>query len=200
MNPITDEYGITEWRTNGKLHRIDGPAVIYPDKNYSWFIEGEMIRSADVYQQKAGLTDEQMTFLILTYGSPTVIYPIINPIDGAYEWHDKHGQLHRDDGPARLLPHIEEWYQHGELHRDYAPAVIVEFSGAEHWYQHGKRHRIDGPASTSLFDNNEWCIRGELICSIEIFQRKAGLSDKKMARLLRKYSGLYYGDVIPLTK
>ena len=45
------------------------------------------------------------------------------------EWH-KHGQLHRENGPA-----YESYYPTGQL------------ADAE-WYLDGKRHREDGPAVT----------------------------------------------------
>ena len=43
--------------------------------------------------------------------------------DGVMEWRDAQGRLHRDDGPARVLPSgREEWYRHGLLHREDGPA------------------------------------------------------------------------------
>lgn len=37
--------GVTEWRDDkGTLHRVGGPAAIYPDGRRIWFIEGKKVR------------------------------------------------------------------------------------------------------------------------------------------------------------
>jgi len=88
--------------------------------------------------------------------------------DGAIEWRDEEGKLHRVGGPARVFPSgREEWFRHGHLHRADGPAVLhangsvkyyvdgvrhreggpacVYVNGTEKWYREGKRHRADGP-------------------------------------------------------
>ncbi len=57
------------------------------------------------------------------------------------------GQLHRDDGPSRIVEGgVELWYQHGNSHRDDGgPAVIWE-DGTQIWMQDGKIHNENGPA------------------------------------------------------
>src|SRR3712207_8996311 len=58
----------------------------------------------------------------------------------------RHGNLHRDDGPAVLHANgSEKWYVDGVRHREGAPACVY-VNGTEKWYRHGKRHRDDGPA------------------------------------------------------
>ena len=69
--------GYQEWSIDGKLHRVNGPAVIY--KNYidygrvrrEWWYEGQRHR----------------------IGGPALI-------DGDYKEWWVHGEMHRDDGPA----------------------------------------------------------------------------------------------------
>jgi hypothetical protein len=39
-----DDFGIMRWFSNGILHRIEGPAVIYPDGEQSWYINGKLHR------------------------------------------------------------------------------------------------------------------------------------------------------------
>lgn len=71
-------------------------------------------------------------------------------IDGEVNmcWY-RHGLLHRDDGPAVVIPgHREMWFQNGLLHREDGPAVIFA-DGEEWWIQNELRHRADGPAMTS---------------------------------------------------
>lgn len=38
--PVTDSDGTQKWYQDGKLHRDDGPAVIYPDGTQYWYQNG----------------------------------------------------------------------------------------------------------------------------------------------------------------
>ena len=59
-------------------------------------------------------------------------------LDRDISWHNKQGELHRDDGPAKIWSNgTQEWYQHGELHREDGPAR-EEPDGTQHWYWHGQ--------------------------------------------------------------
>lgn len=51
------------------LHRIDGPAVLHHDDSTSWFVNGTEYHSNKEYQKATRLTDEEMTLIILKYGS-----------------------------------------------------------------------------------------------------------------------------------
>lgn len=61
------------WKFKGKFHRVDGPALIFPDREY-WYQNGVRHR-----------TD-----------GPSYIAK-----DGTKEW-CQYGKLHRDDGPALI--------------------------------------------------------------------------------------------------
>jgi hypothetical protein len=37
-----DAYGAKHWYFNKRLHRTDGPAIIYPDGARCWFINGNI--------------------------------------------------------------------------------------------------------------------------------------------------------------
>ncbi len=50
-------------------HRIDGPAVVYPDGDREWWIKGRSFVDNKSYQLAAGLSDEEMAVIILKYGS-----------------------------------------------------------------------------------------------------------------------------------
>lgn len=39
-----DNFGIKRWRLNTKLHRIDGPAIEYPNGSKEWYHNGRMHR------------------------------------------------------------------------------------------------------------------------------------------------------------
>jgi len=66
--------------------------------------------------------------------------------DGAVEWLDAQGRLHREDGPA-VEGHdgTLRWFDHGQLHRDGGPAVEWA-DGDREWFRYNERHREDGPA------------------------------------------------------
>ena len=85
--------------------------------------------------------------------------PQVNRL-GAKEWTDKHGQLHRVDGPAvEYADGGKSWWVNGRMHREDGPAV--EFAdGGEEWYFAGLRHREDGPAVTHADGREEWWKQG----------------------------------------
>ena len=41
----TFKDGLQEWRLNGRLHRTDGPAVIWSDGTQSWWVNGQLHRT-----------------------------------------------------------------------------------------------------------------------------------------------------------
>ena len=95
---IINSYGDKEWRLNGKLHREDGPAVIWSTGTQEWWVNGQRHR----------------------IDGPAVIWST-----GTQEWL-VNGQRHRIDGPALIWTEDdrEEWYINGKLHREDGPAVI----------------------------------------------------------------------------
>lgn len=60
--------GAEEWWINGKRHRIDGPAYIGNMGIRFWCLNGNIVDNRDTFQQLAGLTDEDMTVLMLRFG------------------------------------------------------------------------------------------------------------------------------------
>ena len=104
--------GIIRYRNSeGQLHRVHGPAVIYPDGTECWCQHGNRHR----------------------VDGPAVIYP-----DGTEYWY-QHGDRHRTDGPAVIYKDgAEYWFQDGLRHSTYGPAVIYA-DGLSFWYLHGDR-------------------------------------------------------------
>lgn len=81
------------WRRNGKLHRDDGPALIYSggeqiyykngfvhredgpakinfgeDKVNEWWLGGCYMSSPEQFRMLSKLSDEEITFILLKYG------------------------------------------------------------------------------------------------------------------------------------
>lgn len=81
------KYGNTEYFVFGRLHRTDGPAVIYANGNESWYYWGKLHRE----------------------GGPAVIGS-----NGEERWY-RHGQFHRTDGPAYIDSDGKAyWFVEGE--------------------------------------------------------------------------------------
>lgn len=69
----------------------------------------------------------------------------VNP-DGEIRYYNNQKLLHRDDGPALIIPdQREEYYLNGILHRVDGPALII-FGEKQEYYINGILHREDGPA------------------------------------------------------
>jgi hypothetical protein len=82
-------------------------------------------------------------------------------LDGMSILHFKNGLLHREDGPARILPEgCTFWYKDGKLHRENGPAV-VRVGGSQKWYLNNELHREDGPAIQYPDGKNEYYYKGK---------------------------------------
>jgi hypothetical protein len=73
---ILSESTVTEfddgsqiWYKNNQLHREDGPAFIDNDGYQSWWINNKRYYDNKSFQIAAGLSDEDMSVLILKYGN-----------------------------------------------------------------------------------------------------------------------------------
>jgi hypothetical protein len=68
--------------------------------------------------------------------------------DGAEEWYDDNGQLHREGHlPAQTDSYGgKAWLRHGQLHRESDKPAIEAANGDRAWYEHGKLSRRTGPA------------------------------------------------------
>jgi len=101
---IPDNYtGITEWWNGdkcwykeGKYHRLNGPAIIYPSGLKYWYKEGKLHRE----------------------DGPAVNFP-----SGHKEWY-KEGKYHRLDGPAVEYPDgYKEWWIENKF---YSPKKLLK--------------------------------------------------------------------------
>lgn len=63
--------------------------------------------------------------------------------DGATEYLNSDGKLHRTHGPASVtIRGSKFWYRNGELHREGGPA-IEWFNGDKEWWLNGTRSRSE---------------------------------------------------------
>jgi hypothetical protein len=110
--------GIKRYYYCGKLHCINGPAVIGPDYT-EWYQNDQLHRVGN---------------------GPSIEYA-----NGDKQWY-QNGKRHRLDGPAIESSFYNEWYQNDKLHRIDGPAIEDTIDNYKGWYQNGLLHRIDGPA------------------------------------------------------
>ena len=113
------EDGSEEWRLNGKLHRMDGPAITQLNGLKEWWLNGKRHRM----------------------DGPAIIY-----IDGTEEWW-LNGKLHREGGPVITYDDgTEYWYYEGkELSKEDYKKIIKRNKNLarwvyEQWYTHFMRN------------------------------------------------------------
>jgi len=56
-----------EWYKHGKSHRIDGPALITPN-GWAWYVNGVRIESWEQLKYEANLSDEKILELAIIWG------------------------------------------------------------------------------------------------------------------------------------
>jgi|GEM_PF-1932098 len=146
------------WSVDGKLHRLDGPAVIYRNR------EGQIIQQEWYEGGKRHRID-----------APAVVYE--TKYNKEEKWY-RDDKLHRVGGPAifelekdtgRILE--ESWFENDQLHRFHAPAQILRETGASDktvddvfsvtWAVKGKFHREGGPAYIEFFSPSEGVVAEE---------------------------------------
>ena len=67
--PYIDANGNQVWsNSGGKLHREDGPAVIWAFGAKEWYVDGKRKIKNSTFQKAAKLTDEDMLMITLKYG------------------------------------------------------------------------------------------------------------------------------------
>jgi len=106
---------------HGRLHRLDGPAIIRYDGVQVWCVNGQEHRDGDKPSRRGG---------------------------DYLRWCMR-GQIHRADGPAILKKNGDQefWFE-GKRHNEKGPAVITK--AYEAWFLYGVFHREDGPAVVHL--------------------------------------------------
>ncbi len=130
---ITTSGRSIEYKIDGRLHRINGPAMEVVGNVKIWYI-------SDTKHRTDG--------------------PAAEWTDGTQEWY-MHGKRHRLDGPAVISSNGNvEWWLRGKLHREDGPAV--EFAnGTKCWYINDKLHREDGPAIIYASGKKEFWMNGK---------------------------------------
>ena len=97
------QKGDKVWYQNGKLHRLDGPAIEYTDGSKAWYVNGQLHRLDG---------------------------PAVEWANGTKSWY-VNGQCHRLGGPAvEWANGYEEWYLYGKELTEaghYAQTCVYQF-------------------------------------------------------------------------
>lgn len=177
---VTIFDGRTEWRNqDGKLHRLDGPAMEWEDGSRSWFVNGQIHRlDGPAVEQSNGYkswwiedcrySEEEFNEKIKQEAekknrSDDVDVSEYNGIrykvkvyGDRTEWRNRDGKLHRLNGPAlEYRKGSKFWYIDGKLHRLDGPASEYANGDREWWFK-GELHRLDGPAIEYRDGSKEW--------------------------------------------
>lgn len=139
----------TVYKLDGKLHRIDGPAIEWSNGDRFWFIKGRRHR-----------TD-----------GPAVEYA-----NGTKEWY-KRGKLHRTNGPAKeCADGTKMWYINGKLHREDDPAIEWSNGQKEYWINGARIYKnTHGPSPLKNYFYNYY--NGITICdSLSVTSSTSGFN------------------------
>ena len=170
--------GSKYWYLNGKCHREDGPAVEYIDGSESWILNGRCHREDGPAREFAsGRKEWYIEGKKLTEEEFNNRSTCITDSNGNKEWKNQEGQVHRVDGPAiERVSGYKSWYLNGKYHRIDGPAVEL-VDGSKYWYLHGERHRTDGPAVEYSDGIKYWWIEGKELTEEEFNNRSTCTTD-----------------------
>lgn len=199
-----DSLGCARYYTDNKFHREDGPAVIDPDKEPGYYLEGVKY-SKEEWEKKLRYKKEGITQV-------NGLFIKKNEKETRYYLDYEKNILHREDGPAVIIVSFpdnecyyfwegteiykEDWEQKvkekqlaGSGATEIEPGVFqrVENQGLAHeqtvYYSDAKctiKHRVGGPALECKCAVNEWKQNGQ-------FHREDG-----PALIGAHYYGTYY--------
>ena len=113
-----DGDGTVRWfNADNEYHRVDGPAIEYPDGSKKWYLNGKEVDAPG---------DQETTPRREVDG------------DGTIRWFNADNKYHRVDGPAIEYANGSKlWLLHGKRHRDNGPALELA-DGSKKWYLNGK--------------------------------------------------------------
>lgn len=137
-----DKDGVIKYKVISKLHREDGPAIIYPNGSEEWYFNG-------IHHRIGGpaITSQDRVIWMQNGYRHREDGPAIEYNDGSYEYFVR-DKCHRLDGPAVYTKGTELFthYVSGKVHRIEGPAIYNEDLSQQHWIVRGKYHRENGPA------------------------------------------------------
>lgn len=138
--------GTIKYYYNKKLHRTDGPAIIYTNGDKDWHLHGlshredgpaqEYIDDVKWYIDGVRQRHKELYNIIQIQNGSSVEYSF-----GLKEWR-QNGIIHREDGPSIEYDFgLKEWRQYSKLHREDGPAV--EYNDQKEYWLCGIKYKFD---------------------------------------------------------
>jgi hypothetical protein len=156
--PDQETEGVTIWRRLGKVHRLDGPAIVI-EKGVKYQNKALGIKArgpVQIYMLQNTVTRPAGPAVIIDKGGQLEINnDSWTARQSRLEAYLDEGSLHRLDGPALISDRLSAYYIRGKLHREASeagglPGPAVEYStGRQEWWQNGKLHREASEAEDS---------------------------------------------------
>jgi hypothetical protein len=156
--------GIKTWYKKGKRHRLDGPAYEDVNGTKEWWIEGKFYSEENFnkkIQEMNQSKEPKMETIKVRYTTeiPKNFTGFAEFLSGTKCWY-KERKYHRLDGPACEYSNGDkEWMIEGKFHRLDGPA-IERANGDKLWFKEGELHRLDGPAVELVDGRDRWFIEG----------------------------------------
>lgn len=156
------ENGEIRWYKSNTLHRIDGPAIEYPDGSTAWFCNGVRHRAGGPAYLGADGTAQWWTKGVKVESSTKKELLFLLNLEGLKILREYllDGVRHNEQGHAVMYFNgVRAWYLNGILDREDGPALQFP-DGQGLWFRKGLPHREDGPAITYLDGRQEWYVDG----------------------------------------
>ena len=145
--------GTIQWTNSvGQLHRTDGPAYIGTDGYKAWWIDHakyseedfnkhpDVIAFKKTQSKKSKFSQFDTTGLeVSADGESYKTNSEAVGSDPTTVWVNKHGEKHKNDGPAVIFDGYAAWYKNGGLHRIDGPAVVSKHA-PDKWYFYSKEY------------------------------------------------------------
>lgn len=144
--------GTKRWFRDGKLHRLDGPAVEASNGTKQWIVEGNYHREdGPAIEYANGDAEWFKNGLRHRIGGPSMIHKsgfkawhkegVLTKVyeDGTIKQFDSNGRFHAQGEPALLLDNGDYYYYRAGIpHREDGPAAFI--NGVKRWYLKGVEH------------------------------------------------------------
>lgn len=133
-NQVLQGPGVTNYRLDGKSHRLDGAAINHSDGHQVWYRDGERHRTdgpADISRRWRTTAEKYRHIPPKRSGTESPA----GRFQWSHAWHVS-AVLHRVNGPAlRWQDGTDEWFEGGRRHRVGFPAVVGS-DGLREWHQY----------------------------------------------------------------
>ncbi len=103
-----DGLGPNEWWQNGYLHRMYGPAILYPNGEFMYLQYGKFHRTDGPSSIVQGTYHFRQNDLLHNTDGPAI------HTDNEYIAYYQHGKHHRVDGPAAIHADFQDYYIYDE--------------------------------------------------------------------------------------